>query len=173
MALIDAYTGKTAESYSYSAFGEEKIYNQEREECAQSLNPWRFACKRKDAETGWVYFGRRFYDPETGRWTTPDPLLFADGSNPYSYLHHSPLMAYDPNGLLGEAYSKAFNMDCSLGSTHASLSWPDFSSNDSAWEAGSNAWERLSDCYQGFGGMLHGALDLLFERSMTFLRLLA
>ncbi|CUI18073.1 rhs family protein (plasmid) [Candidatus Protochlamydia naegleriophila] len=73
-------------------------------------NPWRFASKRVDPETGWVYFGRRFYDPSNGRWTTTDPLGFADGPNLYAYLHHSPLSAFDAYGLVGEAYRDGCNV---------------------------------------------------------------
>ena len=29
--------------------------------------------------------------PENGRWTTPDPIGFADGPNLYAYLRHNPI----------------------------------------------------------------------------------
>ncbi len=75
--LVDSSTGQTAEAYRYTAFGEETIINVEGESISDSQvgNPWRYACKRIDPETGWIYFGRRYYDPEVGRWTTPDPLF--------------------------------------------------------------------------------------------------
>jgi RHS repeat-associated protein len=106
VCLIDASTGKPSETYRYTAFGEETIYNAKGQKIAYSQvgNPWRFSSKRVDPETGWIYFGRRYYDPEIGRWTTPDPLGFADGSNLYAYLHHKPPMMVDAYGLLGEAY---------------------------------------------------------------------
>ncbi|WP_079992963.1 RHS repeat-associated core domain-containing protein [Candidatus Protochlamydia naegleriophila] len=66
--------------------------------------------KRVDPETGWIYFGRRFYDPSNGRWTTTDPLGFADGPNLYAYLHHSPLSAFDAYGFVGEAYRDGCNV---------------------------------------------------------------
>ncbi len=102
--LIDSATGQTAEAYRYTAFGEETIINAEGESIHHSQvgNPWRYACKRIDPETGWIYFGRRYYDPEVGRWTTPDPLFFEDGPNLYAYLHHSPIMRYDAYGLFAE-----------------------------------------------------------------------
>ena len=34
-----------------------------------TINPWRFSSKRIDSETGFVYFGRRYYNPSTGRST--------------------------------------------------------------------------------------------------------
>ena len=107
VCLIDAETGNPSETYRYSAFGEEKIFDASGLPVPHSMlgNPWRFASKRKDAETGWIHFGRRYYDPENGRWTTPDPLGFDDGANLYAYLHHNPLNAYDAYGLQYEAYT--------------------------------------------------------------------
>ena len=104
--MLDAKTGQPAETYRYSAFDEETILIAQEQPIADSQlgNPWRFACKRIDPETGWIYFGQRYYDPEIGRWTTPDPAGFVDGPNLYAYLHHNPLMAFDADGLLGEAY---------------------------------------------------------------------
>lgn len=117
VCLLDAQTGEAIETYRYSAFGEEAIFNAQGEplSASQIQNPWRFASKRVDPETGWIYFGRRYYDPSIGRWTTPDPIGFADGSNLYAYLHHNPLGAYDAYGLLGEAYAASVNAACNAG----------------------------------------------------------
>ncbi|WP_079978072.1 RHS repeat-associated core domain-containing protein [Criblamydia sequanensis] len=35
--------------------------------------------KHFDEESGLYYFGRRYYQPDIGRWITPDPAGFADG----------------------------------------------------------------------------------------------
>jgi YD repeat-containing protein len=61
------FSGKVVANYRYTAFGEEQG-------SSISLNPWRFASKRFDPETGFIYFGRRYYLPSIGRWLTPDPL---------------------------------------------------------------------------------------------------
>lgn len=80
-----------AESYAYTAFGEEKV-------SPAPLSPWRYASKRTD-ETGLVYFGHRYYIPSLGRWLTPDPLGYDAGPNLYAYLSNSPLNRYDEQGL--------------------------------------------------------------------------
>ena len=90
MALLDL-NGNPVAHYRYSAFGEEEIYG-------QTLNPWRYSSKRVDPETGFLYFGRRYYMPSIGRWLTPDPLSFADGPNLYAYVHNHPLTMIDPDG---------------------------------------------------------------------------
>lgn len=52
---------------------------------------------------GTYHFGQRFYDPQTGRWTQPDPLnLAADlrQANRYVYVGGDPVNLVDPNGEL-------------------------------------------------------------------------
>ncbi len=100
VALLNS-DGTLAESYRYSAFGEESIYDSDGENVPLSHvdNPWRFASKRADRETGFVNFGRRYYDPETGRWLTPDPRGYEDGPNLYAYVHNRPLTHFDLYGL--------------------------------------------------------------------------
>ncbi len=91
--LIDLQAKQFAEGYVYSAFGEQQRYG------SGTTNPWHFSSKRYDPESGWVYFGRRYYDPATGRWTTPDPIGFADGPNLYAYVKNNPLTHFDAYGL--------------------------------------------------------------------------
>ena len=88
--LLDL-SGKVFACYRYTAFGEEETHG-------NLLNPWRFASKRADPETGFIHFGRRYYLPAVGRWLTPDPLWFADGPNLYAYVHNHPLAYTDPDG---------------------------------------------------------------------------
>lgn len=52
-----------------------------------------------DEETGLYYNLHRFYDPETGRYLTSDPIGLAGGVNTYSYVLGNPLRWIDPHGL--------------------------------------------------------------------------
>lgn len=103
--LLDS-AGIAVETYRYSAFGEEEIIDADGNVTRESVvgNPWRYSSKRVDSETGWVYFGMRYYAPDIGRWTTTDPAGYDDGPNLYSYLHHRPLLYTDAYGLQGESY---------------------------------------------------------------------
>jgi RHS repeat-associated protein len=83
--------GEVVTNYRYTAFGEEQING-------SSTNAWRYSSKRVDPETGFIYFGRRYYFPSIGRWLTPDPLWFADGPNLYAYVHNRPMTSIDPDG---------------------------------------------------------------------------
>ena len=66
------------------------------------LSKWgalQFASKRYDEETDFIYFGRRYYSPNIGRWITADPQGFDDGPNLYAYVHDSPFTTLDLHGL--------------------------------------------------------------------------
>ncbi len=63
----------------------------------------------EDAETGLFYNGRRYYDPQGGRYLTPDPLGTPDGPNPYAYVAHNPLRYIDPSGLVLFAFDGTGN----------------------------------------------------------------
>lgn len=101
--LVNPNTKSVIERYEYTAFGEESIYNEFEEKIENSSvgNPWRFAGKRNEA--GLICFGLRFYDPELGKWTSPDPAGFIDGINRYAYLHNNPINYFDRFGLASES----------------------------------------------------------------------
>jgi len=62
--------------------------------------PFGFAGGLHDRDTGLVRFGFRDYDPDTGRWTMKDPILFAGGDTDlYGYVLNDPVNAVDPLGL--------------------------------------------------------------------------
>ncbi|MGK0183549.1 MAG: RHS repeat-associated protein, partial [Halioglobus sp.] len=92
-----------------SAFGEEQIFNADGDAVEGSLvgNPWRYSSKRVDEETGLIFFGLRYYMPETGRWITRDPAGFADGPNLYAYVHGNPLKFCDLYGLTAREFAEA------------------------------------------------------------------
>jgi len=78
-------------SYQYNAFGEETL--------SPDPNPWRYRSKRVDPETNLIYFGRRYYDPEHGRFLTPDPSPDTDSVNLYAYTFNNPFAFQDLYGL--------------------------------------------------------------------------
>ncbi|MEI6243033.1 MAG: RHS repeat-associated core domain-containing protein, partial [Chlamydiota bacterium] len=104
MALFSATTSELCEMYQYSAFGEEIICDITGEPLSTSQlhNLWRYRGGRAEEEIGLIFFHNRFYDPQVGRWLTPDPLGFVDGPNLYAYVNNNPLKYSDRFGLSSE-----------------------------------------------------------------------
>ena len=59
----------------------------------------RFPGQYEDAETGTHYNYYRDYNPDTGRYTTSDPIGLSGGINTYIYAMASPINLIDPLGL--------------------------------------------------------------------------
>jgi RHS repeat-associated protein len=67
------------------------------------FQPFGFAGGLYDHDTGLVRFGARDYDPETGRWTTKDPMRFEGGdTNLYGYVLGDPVNFVDVYGYYEE-----------------------------------------------------------------------
>jgi RHS repeat-associated protein len=89
-----------AEKFTYTAFGIKSR--------TADLSPWTFSSKRQDPLTGFLYFGRRYYDSSTATWLTQDPLGTSAGPNLYAYVRNNPLNAMDLFGLIDQAVGKGF-----------------------------------------------------------------
>lgn len=63
-----------------------------------TYTPLRFPGQYYDPETSLHYNLFRHYDPETGRYTSPDPLGLGPAPNPVAYVHN-PFTVCDPLGL--------------------------------------------------------------------------
>ena len=83
--------GDVVERLDYTAFGLKSR--------TADVTPWTFSSKRQDEGTGFLYFGRRYYDAETATWLTQDPLGYSAGPNLYAYVKNNPLTCIDLYGL--------------------------------------------------------------------------
>ena len=95
---ITQYLGATstpAAHYEYTAFGQSKVATGPQ---AQTF-AHQFSTKQKDALTGLLYYGYRFYDPLTGRWPSRDPIGELGGINFYGMLGNNTLHRVDLLGL--------------------------------------------------------------------------
>lgn len=91
--VVNSQTGVVARQLSYDEFG---IVLQDTN---PGFQPFGWAGGLYDADTGLVRFGARDYDPQTGRWTSKDPIRFAAGdSNLYGYVPGDPVNFIDPTG---------------------------------------------------------------------------
>ncbi|MEW2551515.1 RHS repeat-associated core domain-containing protein [Streptomyces zhihengii] len=90
VALADE-SGTKVNSYSYSPRGVQRSFTE------QVSQPYRFAGGHQDP-TGLYHFAARYYDPNIGRFTSPDPS--GQEKNPYLYAEGDPVNRIDPQGLL-------------------------------------------------------------------------
>jgi RHS repeat-associated protein len=100
-------------------------------------------------------FGGGLYDPETGRWTAKDPILFAGGdTNLYGYVLGDPSNLNDSDGLTPDYYVPGANR---------------IGSNNAYWDGGGykpvvSEPKYFQQSRIGFhiANFLFGALDYLF-----------
>ncbi|XXU61310.1 RHS repeat-associated core domain-containing protein [Sorangium sp. So ce1078] len=62
--------------------------------------PVRFLGQYEDVETGLFYNRHRYYDPDLGRYISPDPAEIDGELNAYWYARNQPWTIVDPDGLI-------------------------------------------------------------------------
>jgi RHS repeat-associated protein len=91
--VIDTGTNEVVQRMDYNPFGTVTT------DTNPGFQPFGFAGGLHDRDTGLVRFGARDYDPEIGRWTAKDPILFQGGdTNLYGYLVNDPINDIDVTG---------------------------------------------------------------------------
>jgi RHS repeat-associated protein len=68
--------------------------------------PLRYAAREWDATAGLYQVRARWYDPQTGRFVSEDPIGLAGGVNTYAYALNSPVNYTDPSGRRSTATSR-------------------------------------------------------------------
>jgi RHS repeat-associated protein len=102
VGLVDE-SGSIVERYEYDAFGNISVYNAKGAQIGRSVigNRFTFQGRIIDWDTGLYNFRARWYDPETGRWSSKDPIGISGGLNQYTFVRNNPVNYIDPLGLLG------------------------------------------------------------------------
>jgi len=106
--IVDS-TGAMVWEAAYLPFGQAQVL------VATITNNLRFPGQYFDAETGLHYNWHRNYDPQTGRYLTPDPIGLDGGINLYAYVQNNPVNRIDPLGLYDLNFSAGFHVPVSPG----------------------------------------------------------
>ena len=124
IALLDS-SGGIVVKYAYDAWGNyaakaldrvdgkvqfnnadpDTVFNADYEKYKQlaNINPFRYRGYYYDTETELYFLKTRYYDPEVGRFISPDSIEYLDpetinGLNLYAYCNNNPVSNVDPNG---------------------------------------------------------------------------
>ena len=124
LGSVRAVTDENAdviERHDYLPYGEE--WNPE-----PSTNSRKFTGKERDEETGFDYFGARYYEAQLARFTTIDPALTFEENrvdpqrwNRYAYVRNNPMRYVDPDGKILETPWDIFNITLGLASLGANV----------------------------------------------------
>ncbi len=92
--LLTNTAGMAVNEYDYDAYGR-------LETIVETVpQPYAFAGREYDTESGLYYYRARYYDPETGRFLSEDPIGFVGrDANLYRYAFDNPVNLIDPSGL--------------------------------------------------------------------------
>ena len=90
-------------SYTYDAWGKVTSVTNNTLLDIGNLNPFRYRSYYYDTETSLYYLETRYYDPDVGRFISPDSIEYLDptsinGLNLYAYCGNNPVMYSDPSG---------------------------------------------------------------------------
>lgn len=89
--------GAVVWSADYAPFGQP--FNEVSED---GQNKYKYNAKELDANTGLYYYGARYYDPDTGRFTNADTVKGSitdpQSLNRYTYVKNNPMKYIDPSG---------------------------------------------------------------------------
>jgi RHS repeat-associated protein len=87
--------GALANTYTYDSFGKLTAST------GTISNPFQYAGREFDQETGIYYNRARYLDQNVGRFVSADPIRFRGGTNFYAYTRNNPLLLTDAFGYQG------------------------------------------------------------------------
>jgi RHS repeat-associated protein len=95
-SYITDINGDATQHMQYLPFGEDFIHEQN---ATSYYTPYTFSAKEKDIETGYSYFGARYYSPELSIWLSVDPMAHKlPAWSSYNYCLANPVKLKDPDG---------------------------------------------------------------------------
>jgi len=126
-ALVDVYDGAVVERYMYEPYGEVTVLHGVRnvQGTDTSEDEWEertsydfdneilYCGYRFDPESGLYQVRFRYLHPTLGRWTSRDPIGYADGMSAYAYVASNPSRDTDYSGLYQAGIKTSSRFRCS------------------------------------------------------------
>lgn len=94
-SYISGLDGEVTQNIEYFPSGEVFVENHKND---LLNNQYKFNGKELDGETGYYYYGARYYNPRVSLWLSVDPLAEKYPSwSPYNYTFNNPIKYIDPD----------------------------------------------------------------------------
>jgi RHS repeat-associated protein len=93
VTTLSTSSGSLANSYMFDSFG--KLSSS----TGSLVNPFQYTGRESDQETGIYEYRARYFDPQSGRFISEDPVRFVAGQDFYAYVQNTPTNLNDPLGL--------------------------------------------------------------------------
>ncbi|MCJ7738312.1 MAG: hypothetical protein MUQ10_13540, partial [Anaerolineae bacterium] len=160
--VVNIANGLVIQRMDYDAFGNVIT------DTHPGFQPFGFAGGLYDRDTNLVRFGVRDYDPEIGRWTAKDPILFEGGvPNLYEYAMSDPVNITDPAGLQNQPKQfdeKKYAEDCAKRVVKKAVKkrlngWKDPAANQELKQLNDAAQDRAKDSAQPYKNKLEQTAD--------------
>jgi len=97
---LSSSTGALANTYTYDSFGNTTAST------GTVRNYFQYTAREFDSETNLYFYRARYFDPNSGRFLSEDPMRFTMGANFFPYVHNDPMNRIDPFGLCDNAPNK-------------------------------------------------------------------
>ncbi len=106
IGILDT-NGSRVVTYTYDTWGKVVSTTGSLASTVGEINPYRYRGYRYDNETGLYYLQSRYYNPEWGRFISPDAVAILElsaltgnalGTNLFAYCENNPIMNIDPTG---------------------------------------------------------------------------
>ena len=89
---LSSSAGSLAQTYTFDSFGRQTGSS------GSLTNPFQYTAREFDSETSLYYYRARYYDPNSGRFVSDDPIRIRGGINLYAYVRNDPVRLTDPLG---------------------------------------------------------------------------
>jgi len=113
--VITDKDGRQVASYEYTPYGgfaKNSVIARSEAKQDEALTSHYFTGKELDSSTNLYYYGARYYNPQLGRFISPDSLVQSpydpQSLNRYSYCRNNPINYVDPTGHSWKSFWKKF-----------------------------------------------------------------